>query len=293
MTNCTDLQHHLFVMTMDNKLHLAPISENVQNVLDIGTGTGIWAIEFGRLHSVSTSTSIPLRPPSRAVPICQCHWHRFKSHPASIVSVSLSFSALLTWPSVPPNCSFRIDDAEDEWVYPCKFDFIHGRALISCFKDPAQVVSSIYAHLNPGGYFEFQDPVMPLKSVDGTLNGTSLDEWQTACMAAAQKLGRPWTNSKNYGKYMADAGFVDIVDKQYYWATNQWVRGKKQKLQARWLQENLQDGLAAWGLSTLSRGFGWSRERIEVLLAKARNDLKNPNIHAYAECYVVYGRKPE
>jgi hypothetical protein len=134
---------------------------------------------------------------------------------------------------------------------------------------------------------------MPLKSVDGTLNGTYLDEWQTACMAAAEKLGRPWTNSKNFGKFMADAGFVDIVEKQYYWATNQWVRGKKQKLQARWLQANLQDGLAAWGLSTLSRGFGWSREKIEVLLAKARNDLRNPDIHAYAECYVVYGRKPE
>jgi ubiquinone/menaquinone biosynthesis C-methylase UbiE len=33
-------------MTMDNKLHLAPIT-NATNVLDIATGTGIWAIEFG------------------------------------------------------------------------------------------------------------------------------------------------------------------------------------------------------------------------------------------------------
>jgi hypothetical protein len=45
-------------------------------------------------------------------------------------------------------------------------------------------------------------------------------------------------------------------------------------------------------LSTLSRGLGWSRERIEVMIAQARNDLRDPNIHAYAECYVVYGRKP-
>lgn len=28
-------------------LHLAPISETPHNVLDIGTGTGIWAIDFG------------------------------------------------------------------------------------------------------------------------------------------------------------------------------------------------------------------------------------------------------
>lgn len=194
---------------------------------------------------------------------------------------------------MPPNCSFQINDAEDEWFYAYKFDFIHGRALISCFNEPAHVVSSIFKFLNPGGYFEYQDPVMPLRSLDGTLKGTSLDEWQTACMAAAEKLGRSWTNSKNYRRYMVDTGFVDIVDKKYYWATNQWVRGRKQKLQALLLQENLLDGLAAWGLSTLSRGFGWSREMIETLLTKAREDLKNPNIHAFAECYVVYGRKPE
>jgi methylase of polypeptide subunit release factors len=43
----TDLQHHLYRLTLDDKLYLSPIKDNVQNVLDIGTGTGIWAIEFG------------------------------------------------------------------------------------------------------------------------------------------------------------------------------------------------------------------------------------------------------
>ena len=151
---------------------------------------------------------------------------------------------------------------------------------------------SIYENLTPGGYFEFQDPIMPLRSVDGSLTGTALDEFQTTCMEAAEMLGRPWTNSKKYGKFMADAGFVEIVEKRYYWATNQWVKGKRQKLQALWLQENLQGGLPAWGLSTISRAFGWSKERIETLIARARNDLRDTNIHAYAECYVVYGRKP-
>jgi ubiquinone/menaquinone biosynthesis C-methylase UbiE len=42
-----DLMHHLQNMILGNKLYLAPIPNDVQNVLDIGTGTGIWAIEFG------------------------------------------------------------------------------------------------------------------------------------------------------------------------------------------------------------------------------------------------------
>ena len=43
----TDLQHHLFLLTLHGQLHLAPIKPDPHNVLDIGTGTGIWAIDFG------------------------------------------------------------------------------------------------------------------------------------------------------------------------------------------------------------------------------------------------------
>lgn len=56
-----DLQHHLFVMTMDNKLHLAPLT-NPQNVLDIATGTGIWAIEFAQQYPTATVLGTDLSP---------------------------------------------------------------------------------------------------------------------------------------------------------------------------------------------------------------------------------------
>ena len=45
-----DLQHHLFLLTLDDQLSLAPIGNNLQNVLDVGTGTGIWALDFGKPH---------------------------------------------------------------------------------------------------------------------------------------------------------------------------------------------------------------------------------------------------
>ena len=43
------------LLTLDGKLHVAPI-ENMEgglnNVLDIATGTGNWAIDFGGLKSI-------------------------------------------------------------------------------------------------------------------------------------------------------------------------------------------------------------------------------------------------
>jgi len=39
--------HHWYRLTLSGALFRAPIVKNPQMVLDIGTGTGIWAIEFG------------------------------------------------------------------------------------------------------------------------------------------------------------------------------------------------------------------------------------------------------
>jgi ubiquinone/menaquinone biosynthesis C-methylase UbiE len=47
------MQHQLWLMTLGNKLSLAPLKREPQHVLDLGTGTGIWAIEYGNLNSTS------------------------------------------------------------------------------------------------------------------------------------------------------------------------------------------------------------------------------------------------
>lgn len=46
-----DLQHNLCTLLLAGKSHLAPIDQPKQ-VLDVGTGTGIWAIEFGKIPSL-------------------------------------------------------------------------------------------------------------------------------------------------------------------------------------------------------------------------------------------------
>jgi methylase of polypeptide subunit release factors len=43
-----DLFHHCLILRTDGKLHLAPIDPHPQRILDLGTGSGIWAIEMGK-----------------------------------------------------------------------------------------------------------------------------------------------------------------------------------------------------------------------------------------------------
>jgi hypothetical protein len=44
-----DLMHHLFRMMLDGALYVAPISNDVQRILDVGTGTGICKCKFLRV----------------------------------------------------------------------------------------------------------------------------------------------------------------------------------------------------------------------------------------------------
>ena len=40
------LVHHIYSLLLEGKLHLAPLSESPKRVLDLGTGTGLWAVDF-------------------------------------------------------------------------------------------------------------------------------------------------------------------------------------------------------------------------------------------------------
>jgi len=40
------IQHMLFLLTLDNDLCLSPKKAGARNVLDVGTGTGVWAMDY-------------------------------------------------------------------------------------------------------------------------------------------------------------------------------------------------------------------------------------------------------
>lgn len=67
---------------------------------------------------------------------------------------------------------------EDRWTFARSkvFDYIHVRSL-GVMINHEQLFKSIYDHLAPGGFAEFQEWIIKLDSADRSLEGTQLDKW--------------------------------------------------------------------------------------------------------------------
>ncbi|TDZ35791.1 Secondary metabolism regulator LAE1 [Colletotrichum spinosum] len=259
-----DLQHNLCLLTFDNKLGLAPPNEPdsvVKRVLDVGTGTGIWAIDFA------------------------------EDHPDAEV---LGFDLSSSMPDfVPPNVKFEIDDLEEEWTWTEPFDYIHSRFMNSSIPDWKEYALKAFNHLAPGGYFEIQDLNLFLQSDDNTLKS---DHPLALCMTlmyeASVIFGRPFQDLSALKKVFEDVGFLDVEMHIYKWPTNTWPKLAKYQELGVWNNANIGGGIEALSMAPLTRALGWTKEEVQVLLAGVRKDLNNRSIHAYWPIYCIFGRKP-
>jgi SAM-dependent methyltransferase len=187
---------------------------------------------------------------------------------------------VLTKCSTPNNIHFEIRDAEDDWQFPQQFDYIHGRAILSCFKDPFSVIQQAYNSLSPGGYLELQDGIFPFKYVGDVPTDSALYKWNEIATAGAAKSGRPWTNCQRYKRWMEEIGFEDVVEKKFYWPTSAWAKGAYYKTVGAWWQTDLLQGLEAISLKVFGL-MGYDADKTRAFLEDVRKDVKNTDIHAY------------
>ena len=128
-----------------------------------------------------------------------------------------------------------------------------------------------------------QDPQMPISCISNLTGRRPLDEWAAEVCRAAEQLGRPLTNSKYYGRWMREAGFVDVVERHFYWPLNTRLPFKRQRLIGMWARQNLLDGVEAMSMALLTRGLKWTRTRAEAFLAGVRDELRNGTTHCYVD----------
>lgn len=182
-----DLDHHIFRLMLGGALFRAPIGPSPGRVLDFGTGTGIWAIDFADEFPTSTVVGTDLSP-------IQPSW-------------------------TPVNCKFYIDDAESDWTFRPEehFDFIHGRGMGGSIADWDRLFQNIKASLRPGGWLETQEYEAWVSSDDDpTLSKCpNVKKWNELCDEGSLKFGKRFNVAGELKQRMIKAGFHNVQEDIY------------------------------------------------------------------------------
>lgn len=257
-----ELQHQIWYIILNGGLYLSPLEkERLKNALDIGCGTGCWAIDFADAHPGCEVLGTDLSPiqPSK----------------------------------VPPNCSFMIDDAGKDWAYDRKFDYIHTRAISSGIRDWDRFIEQAFENLNPGGWIELQELHFPLQCDDGTATqDRPIMKWGQGVFNATKKCGIDLLSAFGHMERLRKTGFVKMEESHIKWPIGPWPKGRKEKRIGALLARDLGGGLRGVSQKMFMQILGMPQDEFDIFIAQVHDDILNPKIHAYIPMDIFWAQKP-
>ncbi|UPX11909.1 uncharacterized protein EKO05_0002493 [Ascochyta rabiei] len=262
-SNYETIVHHLWLLTLHDQLFLAPLT-SPSRILDIGTGTGLWAMDMADFFPAAEITATDLSPIHSS--------------------------------NVPPNLTFEIDDANSAFTYPPDhFDYIHIRGLTGCIKSWPALYSNCLASLAPGGWIEHLE-----FSVETSASKTSTaysDQILTAFSQSVLDVGAHKTHMSfdvihSMHPTLAAAGFVDVHTQTFIWPIGPWPKDPYLKDLGRWGERNWADGIEGWVMAMYTRMLGWTYDEVKAFVRDFQGVIKDRRGRYWQEVRVVYARKP-
>lgn len=268
--NRLDIMHKTFTVARRGKLFTAPVRITPGyrcNILDLGCGTGIWAIDVA---------------------------DKYNPEEVYVRGVDL---ALIQPQEIPINVEFLQVDIETPWQNMGRdaWDLIHLRTLNGSIQSYPQLYSQIYAHLKPRvGYIEQVEIDWMPRCEDGTLPPhAAILRWANELLGAMDDHGRSMrVDGQRTMAQLREAGFVDIKEEVIKVAINGWPTDADEKERGRWLALGLTTGLAALTLAPLARMRNKSSAEIQNLVERVRLEVADRRIHAFCYVYAWTARRP-
>ncbi|TGZ80701.1 S-adenosyl-L-methionine-dependent methyltransferase [Ascodesmis nigricans] len=259
-----DMYHHFMLELLGGKISLAPFDRDPGFVLDCGTGTGIWALDYAEQHPASVVYGIDMAP------------------------IQPSY--------VYPNVRFEIDDLELDWTFRDKFDLIYARLMSTGIKDWPRFFQQMYDFMNPGGYVELSEhDLNGVRSDDGTMpSDTAYNRYLTLLTKCMASNGlNPYLTLTDYTRMLTSAGFEITKTLEFKIPMGGWPKGKKAKYLGLLYAEMSKTGFDAYGKSLLVKEGGLTVEEADQLIRECVELLGERKQHVYYYKWHIVARKPE
>ncbi|KAG6225110.1 hypothetical protein E4U26_003291 [Claviceps purpurea] len=256
--NREDMKHAMLMMVTENKPFLSPVGDHPQKILDIGTGTGIWAVEVGDRYPSAKVRGIDIAP-------IQPKW-------------------------VPANVTFLVDDCEQDWIER-DVDLAHFRFTIATLKNTSQVLGHAFKSLRPGGWIELQELLPTPLCDDGTMpDDDPVKYLYEKIERAFEKFGMSAQLPAELEPFLQEAGFENIHCQIFKVPIGPWAKDRTMRIVGLYQKMAVVDVLPIFLVPF--QALGMSEAEIEVMNAMARKGLDDPKAHRYFKYYFWYAQKP-
>ncbi|EEH09806.1 methyltransferase [Histoplasma capsulatum G186AR] len=276
-----DIFHKVFLVARGNALHDVPISkpspilsnaaggpaigtDHGPRILDLGCGTGMWAVEMASRYPHAYVLGIDLAA-------MQPHEH-------------------------PPNCDFQTPrDYESPWFLgENSWDMIHLQMGCGSVSNWPNLYQKVIRHLRPGkGYFEQVEIDFEPRCHDEFPADQPLNRWYLNLKDATDQANRPIAHNRSTTHMLKEAGFVDIKHLMFGLPLNTWPDDKYEKEVGKWHNFAFTDSTYALILGPLSRVKGFSLEQIDSLAQEARAQAFDKRLRAFNLLHIYTARRPE
>ncbi|KAH7230115.1 S-adenosyl-L-methionine-dependent methyltransferase [Fusarium redolens] len=251
---CHDIYSRLF------KICKTSIPSTYRRVLDIGTASGRWALDFADEHPGVEVTSIDLTP--------------------------------LAPNYVPPNLCFQVVKSLDLQTFKkSSQDFVHLRELKGRINNWVEFAREIFDVLKPGGVAEFHERTIEFKAKAELPEDSFMKEWGDLFRKAGAERGARFDviESGILLSSLRAAGFSDIKEYTYDVPIEHWQKqGEIGRL--AWLECvcDIEGSI----FRPAVKNSGWREDRCHMFAAGLRDELKKTTVKPYTTRVAVVCKKP-
>ena len=250
--------HQAYLLLLENQYTTARIPDNVERILDLGTGPGDWALAMAE-------------------------------HYPKAVIIATDVSAYPQPTNIPPNVIFQIDDAREEWTYKLPFDMIHIRGLSGAFPNWAHIYMQAFKHLKPGGVLEVVD--MGLTQAVGQSTTSPISMYNGALQSGARRAGITIGLGHLQKELVEASGLSVLRSTTREVPLGTYSPDPRMRSVGKMALVAALEGLEATCLRLLTRELSWKVDEVKDICSKVAQQIVEPSSRASVQCQFLVARK--